>query len=75
MSGEVSRKELLIDSIMSRGVADIRTCVDLMNTGYMYFSGNQWNEDWSWHRDALEELSEEVLEKVRDNPAVLLEDK
>lgn len=28
------------------------------------FTGNQWNEDWSWNRKALEEMDMENLEEL-----------
>lgn len=64
-------KELLIDSIILRGVSDMRTCIELTHLGYMRFTGNQWNEDWSWNREALERLSVEELEIVREDPTRL----
>jgi len=29
--------------------------------GILYYSGNQWNEDWAWRKDKLNELSLEEL--------------
>jgi len=65
-------KTLLVDSIILRGVADVRLCVTLTKRGFMEFCGNQWNEDWRWKRTELERLSEETLNKVYEDPSVLL---
>jgi len=31
---------------------------------YVKFTGNQWNDDWEWDRNALSKLSVEELAKI-----------
>lgn len=56
-------KELLIDAIIGCGFKSIQLAVEMTNKDLARFSGNQWNENWSWKRDKLKELS---LNKLRE---------
>lgn len=38
-----------------------KICESLTEEKLMYFSGNQWNENWSWNRKSLDLLSDDDL--------------
>lgn len=68
----IDQKKLLIDAIMSHEPVNQMDCVKLTELGFMRFTGNQWNEEWSWNRDKLETLDEETLTRVYEDFTVLL---
>lgn len=43
---------------------DISTCERLEKEGLMEFTGNQWNPDWKFKREALAQLSNRDLHKL-----------
>ena len=61
---EHSKESLLIDAIVGRGFRDISHAVEMQQAGFAKFSGNQWNEDWSWVKEKLEKLNEPQLEII-----------
>lgn len=63
MSKDGSR-EMLIDAIIGRGFRTIRFACKMSKKGLAEFTGDQWNEEWTWKRDALQKLSIVELEKL-----------
>ncbi|MFA5154346.1 MAG: hypothetical protein WC554_17485 [Clostridia bacterium] len=57
-------KQDLINMICGVEKPDIDESIELEKLGLMYFSGNQWNEDWSWDRSNLSKLTEKELEVI-----------
>ena len=51
----------LINLVTSQTPDSIQQCDDYTKQGLMKFTGNQWNEKWSWMKDELEKLSETKL--------------
>jgi len=61
----IDYKTLLIHAIIGCGVnGGYDFCGTMTKRGLAYFSGNQWNEDWSWKREALQELAVPELETI-----------
>jgi hypothetical protein len=54
-------KELLIDAIVGAGFPTMEFAIQMEKSGLARFSGNQWNEDWEWRRDALNKLDNNFL--------------
>jgi len=57
-------KEQVIDSIVGLGVALPDRAVKL---GLARYTGNQWNEDWSWDREALTKCPVEDLQQLYEH--------
>lgn len=57
---------LLIDAIIGKGFVSTQQACVMTEKGLAVFTGNQWNEDWGWKRDALEKLTTEELVKLYD---------
>lgn len=60
--GRIDYKRLLVDGIKSP--SDIHVCVQLEKLGYMRFTGNQHNPEWTWDRTRLEAHTVKALEKL-----------
>jgi len=54
-------KEDLINLLSSVKPDSMQECDDYTKKGLMIFSGNQWNEDWSWDRSNLSKMAEHQL--------------
>jgi hypothetical protein len=54
-------KELMIDAIVGQGFRSMQKAIEYEKLGYAKFTGNQYNEDWSWKRDELKKLTLDVL--------------
>jgi len=57
-------KELLIDAIIGVGFKSYKIAEKMTANGFAEFSGNQWNEEWSYRKDKLLELTFYELELV-----------
>jgi len=42
----------------------MQECDNYTKKGLMVFSGNQWNENWSWIESELSKMSEQQLYKL-----------
>ena len=51
----------LVNLIFSTSPNSMQECCDYTETGLMAFTGNQWNEDWSWVKSELMKMSENSL--------------
>lgn len=64
-------KELLINSLAGKSVGgSIEYAVSMTKKGLAKFTGNQWNEDWTWIKEKLNKLTIEQLEKLYKNEQI-----
>lgn len=56
-----SDHRLLVDAIVGAGFASMEHAMANEAGGLVRFTGNQWNPDWSWNREALARLPEADL--------------
>ena len=54
-------KEILIDAIVGAGFPSIDVAMKAVKAELAYFSGNQHNESWDWHREMLEQADTDDL--------------
>ena len=54
----------LVDAIIGAGFPSIQYASGMTELGLANFTGNQWNENWSWNRNRLNELPRETLEEL-----------
>ena len=54
-------KEDLINLVKGVSPKSMSECDAYTKTGHMVFTGNQWNEDWSWVQSKLESMGEQEL--------------
>lgn len=57
-------KEDLVNLVRSTKPKSMQECIDYTDESLMYFSGNQWCEDWDWEKEVLKNLSGEELVKL-----------
>ena len=57
-------KNVLIDAIVGQGLPPAAHISKFEIAGLVRFSGNQWNPDWEWIRNALSKLSHEHLSAI-----------
>ena len=57
-------KEEVVNLISSVQPSSYKDCEELVETGLMYFSGNQHNPDWSWSYSKLYELPLQSLVEI-----------
>ena len=61
-------KEQIIDSLVGHGVGLPLTSIQrATELGLVRFTGNQWNEEWQWNREALAECSAEDLQRLYEH--------
>lgn len=51
----------IVNAICQLGFTSMDHACDMEKLGLAVFTGNQWNENWSWKAEALEKLEEEHL--------------
>lgn len=54
-------KTQLIRLVTTAKPKSMEECIKLTEIKLMKFTGNQWNENWSWDCEALNNLPEEAL--------------
>lgn len=55
-------RQVLIDAIIGVGMkGSMSYACEMTEKGLAVFTGNQWNENWSWSRTGLETLSFDQL--------------
>ena len=57
-------RDILIDAIIGKGLLNSYYAEKKEKEGLVDFTGNQWNEDWSWNRRALNKLATKKLETL-----------
>lgn len=57
-------KILLVDAICGIGVLSLQVGLEGQKSGLTSFTGNQWEPDYAWNRDALMQLPEETLQDL-----------
>ncbi len=57
-------KQILVDAIVGCGFKSMSFACEMESKRLARFSGNQWNDDWEWRRDALENMDVETLTKI-----------
>ena len=63
MKVDLNKKDL-INLLSSVSPDSINECCDYEKRGLMTFTGNQWNENWSWSETALSKLTENEIYKL-----------
>ena len=65
---EEQYKKLLIDGICNHSPgASCEEAHELEKRGFAKFTGNQWNQDWSWIPNALKKMNIVSLEELYKN--------
>jgi hypothetical protein len=59
-----SNHALMVDAIVGHGVPNIAVAEVAVREGLATFTGNQWNENWAWNRQALSNLTEPTLREL-----------
>lgn len=54
-------KDDIINSIVGLKFKTLNFAINMEKAGLAKFTGNQWNENWDWKREALNELSRDEL--------------
>ena len=57
-------KYILIDAIVGKGLGYNYFAELMVKRGLAEFTGNQWNPDWAWNRQALDKLTTLELEEI-----------
>lgn len=50
-----------IISLISSITPSLEETLEYVDKGMMIFSGNQWNENWDWHREVLNRFPKNML--------------
>lgn len=56
---DLTKRDLI--NLINSTSPSMQECHDYTKTGLMVFSGNQWNEDWTWVTSELEKMSDRAL--------------
>ena len=60
-------KSFIIDAIIGRGLGYNDYAELMIEKGWANFTGNQWNPEWSWNRQALSKLSYDELTEIYED--------
>lgn len=64
-------KELVVDAICGAGFPTHDLAERYTRHGFATFTGNQWNEAWTWNRPALNQLSlpglQEMYQSIKEH--------
>jgi hypothetical protein len=61
----IDYRTILIASLAGKSVGgSINFAIQMEKEGKAVWTGNQWNEDWAWKREALEQMTTEKLEEL-----------
>jgi len=55
---------MLVDAICGVGLRTISYACKMERSHLAMFTGNQWNEEWEWDRERLEEMNIKELEDL-----------
>jgi hypothetical protein len=56
---ELTKEDLV--NLVSSTTPSMKECCDYTDEGLMSFTGNQWNENWSWQKSKLMSMSDQKL--------------
>lgn len=56
---ELTKEDLV--NLVSTTTPSMSECCEYTDKGLMSFTGNQWNENWSWDKSKLMEMSDKKL--------------
>lgn len=57
-------KKLVVDAICGRGFHSVLFADQCVQAGMARFTGDQWNADWAWDREALMGCSIDTLREL-----------
>ena len=57
-------KEMLIDAIVGAGFGSIEAAMLAERRGHASYTGNQYNPEWQWNREALRQFSDQGLQEL-----------